>query len=818
MRDFSWQTWLTAGALGCALCACQSPSPAAQAGPTADTRLRLNEIKANIPEDLHAQQFIELIGTPGSTIEDAWLLVIDGDDGDNPGTVDLALDLSGQQLGENGLLLVRGPGQYADAARETAILELPGLRTYTGDSHPDGLIEHDAVTFLLVQGRQLALQSGRDLDPQDDGQLDLPVGAQVIDSVGWLDDGAGTVYTSVVLSQTASSPDAASRMRGRMGANELAAWANGDLTETGLSAEQLPYSNRYNPNAASVNLPPNARVTPGHPNFAYAPFALLNEAASPEDGEAFFEILSRPGQSLDGVQLVGVADREVVLVADLSGNEADIDGLFYTSAGRLRPDLHRVFSAAEMADLHLVYSPERALKRQDMAVRDNLLVLPEDVEEMDRLAWSQGNMVTVQADERFVVRYPIEAVTRYRDNRLTSPDSWTYGSLDDQQHYVPGRSKGVPTGAYVTPGSINVAELASALVEPVVETDRTVYSPPDADDPAFWHHPTDPSRSLVIATQKEAGFSVYDVRGKTLRDAQPGDIRYNNVDVIYGFPLQGEPVDLAVFTDRDSDRFHFYRIQPEAPYLVDVTDRTAPKIFGGEAGEDTAYGCAAYQSPVDGTFYAFATQNGTNKVAQARLQAHNGKVGYALVREIVLAGGQPDEHAEGLVVDQERAQIYISQEPVAVYVADAEPTEGVTTLTEADFLAAAGEDNLREDIEGITLYYLSDGEGYVIVSSQGSNTFGVYDRVSHGFLGAFAVVANGEGIDGSQDCDGLDVTNRPLGPLFPQGALIVHDGQDRGAGPDDYATNFKWVPWPAVAQALGLEVDTGYDPRHPMRR
>ncbi|MDP0500085.1 MAG: phytase [Verrucomicrobiota bacterium JB022] len=800
----------TLGALLLGLTACQN-TPALSSSRN-DSGLRLNEVKAGIPDDVHALQFIELVGPAGQPIQNTWLLVIDGDDADNPGTVDIAVNLDGQRLGANGLLLVRGPGQYADAARETAVLELPEIRSYSDDSHPDGLIEHDAVTFLLVQGTQLSFRAGDDLDPNNAGELALPTGTQIVDSVGWLDNGAGVGYTPALLNQSAGGPDAASRLRDHHEANAASAWANGGLQETS------PESNRYNPNAASVNLPPNAKVTPGHPNFAYAPFALLNEVAAPNTSSGgFVEVLGHPHQSLDHVYLVGVAGHEVVLVMSLDGQATNLDGIFYGPAQAQSDALQQVF-AADVASLHLVYSPKVDLSRQNLELRDNLLRVPAGVQEMDRLAWtSNPRFITVQEDERVWVDYPVQAVTRYRDNRLTGPDSWTYGSLDGDA-YAASASKNVPAKGHLTPGRINVSELAAALVMPTVETARTTFTPPDADDPAFWHHPTDPSRSLVLATQKEAGYSIYDAQGRTLKDAQPGDIRFNNVDVVYGFPLGGEKVDLAVFTDRFSDQLGLYRIQPDAPYLIDVTDYASPKLFDGEPGEDTAYGSAAYVSPVDGSYYAFATQNGTNRVAQVRLVAKGAKVGWEPVREIVLAGGEEDEHAEGMVVDQERGILYVCQEPTAVYHVDAEPTEAVTTLTADDFLAAAGDDNLREDIEGVTIYYLPDGRGYILVSSQGSNTFAVYDRANHAFVGSFAVVANGEGIDGSQDCDGLDVTNMPLGPLFPQGVLIVHDGQDRGDGPGDYATNFKWVPWERVAEALGLEVDTSYNPRAPQGR
>jgi myo-inositol-hexaphosphate 3-phosphohydrolase len=354
-------------------------------------------------------------------------------------------------------------------------------------------------------------------------------------------------------------------------------------------------------------------------------------------------------------------------------------------------------------------------------------------------------------------------------------------------------------------------------VSPVLETARTTQIPPDADDPSFWHNDADPLKSLVIATQKEAGYSIYDVNGATLADVKPGDIRYNNVDIIYGFTLGGNTVDLAVFTDRMYDRFAIYTISAEAPYLTDVTDAASPALFGGDPGDDTAYGLAVYESPSTGKFYAFATQAGTWFVKQFELAETGGKIGWTLVRTISLEAGDDDEQAEGMVVDQEYGIAYICQEEGGVYKVTAEPA-GDIALGEDDMLAEEGDYNLVEDIEGVGMYYKSDGTGYVIVSSQGSNTFGVFDRVSGDFINSFSVIDNGEGVDGSQDCDGLDIMNMPFGTLFPSGIIIVQDGQDYNHDTNDYSTNFKWIKWDDVAAELGLDTDTAYDPRNPVNR
>jgi myo-inositol-hexaphosphate 3-phosphohydrolase len=64
--------------------------------------------------------------------------------------------------------------------------------------------------------------------------------------------------------------------------------------------------------------------------------------------------------------------------------------------------------------------------------------------------------------------------------------------------------------------------------------------PGDADDPAIYVHPTDAAKSLVIGTLKDGGLSVYDLNGKvtqTISPGEPGDVRYNNVDLVYSFNL-----------------------------------------------------------------------------------------------------------------------------------------------------------------------------------------------------------------------------------------------------------------------------------------
>ncbi|NJO04202.1 MAG: phytase [Chloroflexaceae bacterium] len=80
---------------------------------------------------------------------------------------------------------------------------------------------------------------------------------------------------------------------------------------------------------------------------------------------------------------------------------------------------------------------------------------------------------------------------------------------------------------------------------PVLETpgfidDANATNAGDVDDPAIWAHPTNPDDSLVITVVKDGGLVVFDLEGTILQKIQPapyGDIRYNNVDLIYNFRL-----------------------------------------------------------------------------------------------------------------------------------------------------------------------------------------------------------------------------------------------------------------------------------------
>jgi myo-inositol-hexaphosphate 3-phosphohydrolase len=372
-------------------------------------------------------------------------------------------------------------------------------------------------------------------------------------------------------------------------------------------------------------------------------------------------------------------------------------------------------------------------------------------------------------------------------------------------------------------------------VLPVLETPQTLDTGDpvpagvlqgDSDDPAIWVHPTNPQDSLVLATLKNGGMAVFDLKGRVRQLFAPevyGAFRYNNVDLAYNFKLGNIRADIAVATDRANDTLVVFRIHPLTRTLTDITSPTMPpSIFGLDDGTHTAYGVAVYTSPVSGRTYAFVAQRAGKFVAQLELTDDgSGRITATQVRQLELpvpTGDPEDSQAEGMVVDRDLGRLYVGMENFGVLRFNAEP-DGGPSFTQ---ILTVDDDLVQADVEGLTIYYGAGTAGYLMVSSQGNNTFIVLDRVENAYLGSFTVVAHGT-IDSVEESDGADVINLPLGPAFPSGLLVVQDGDNepRVLVEDDgelenIASNFKFIPWQSVAAAFPspLIVDTqSFNPR-----
>lgn len=226
-----------------------------------DNDLLLNEVKVDPPGTDQPFEYLELRGTPGAALTNYYLLVLEGDyglDGTGLGLADLVFSLGLTTPGANGLLLIKATtGGHNPQSAATRVVGSPFLDDGSVQS-----LENGTSSFVLVRSTT-PLIAGNDYDSDGDGVLDLPVGASVVDAVGWSDNSSSLdrVYGGVSLTQSIDFPDAASRSAGNLTPLATAGWFNGDLVLTPGST-----SVGYNPTRASANLVPGASLTPGGQN------------------------------------------------------------------------------------------------------------------------------------------------------------------------------------------------------------------------------------------------------------------------------------------------------------------------------------------------------------------------------------------------------------------------------------------------------------------------------------------------------------------------------------------------------------------------
>ncbi|MCP1463843.1 phytase [Pseudomonas sp. S3E17] len=301
-----------------------------------------------------------------------------------------------------------------------------------------------------------------------------------------------------------------------------------------------------------------------------------------------------------------------------------------------------------------------------------------------------------------------------------------------------------------------------------------------ADDPAIWIHPQTPANSRVLGTNKKQGLLAYDLDGKLLQELAVG--RLNNVDVRPNFKLGAQTVDLAVASNRDHNSLSLFSIDRQSGELREAGEVPTPL--------KEIYGICLFQ-PVSGEIYAIANgKDGT--FLQYRLSAPDGRVHGELVRQFKV-----DSQPEGCVADDQRQRLFIGEEDVGVWAVDARADQPAT-LTSVIKVGA----QLHADVEGLALYQ-SDKHDYLVISSQGNDSYLVVDaEPPFAVHGGFRVGLNAAaGIDGASETDGLEVTAINLGGPWSQGMLVVQDGRKRMP---EQTQNFKFVPWAEVTRALKL--------------
>jgi 3-phytase len=324
--------------------------------------------------------------------------------------------------------------------------------------------------------------------------------------------------------------------------------------------------------------------------------------------------------------------------------------------------------------------------------------------------------------------------------------------------------------------------------QPVLATDPVGH---DADDPAIWVAPNDAAESLIIGTDKiesDGALVVFGLDGK-IRQTIDGLDRPNNVDVEYGLPFGGAPVDIAVTTERMRHRLRVFAVT--GGRLADIAPDGIPVLEGqtGEAAEPM--GIALYRRPSDGTVFAIVapkTGGPDDYLWQYRLDDDGaGRVRGALVRRFGAFSGAGE--IEAVAVDDELGYVYYADERFGIrkYRADPDAPDAARQL------GVLGTEGYLGDREGLAIYDAGAATGVLLSSDQvpGGSRVMVYPREGlpdrpheQPRLATIPTTADAT--------DGLEATSRPL-PGFPHGLLIMMNSRGR---------NFLVFRWENIEAAL----------------
>lgn len=332
----------------------------------------------------------------------------------------------------------------------------------------------------------------------------------------------------------------------------------------------------------------------------------------------------------------------------------------------------------------------------------------------------------------------------------------------------------LPVSPLPTPTSTTVK-----TVKATVQTKPVPNAGDAADDPAIWVHPQDPTRSLILGTDKRGGLAVYNLAGKEKQYLPVG--RINNVDIRSKVNWQGKVIDLAVASQRDHNSLMFF--------AIDRASGAVATIGEAETNLQNIYGLCMYQQ--DQQAYVFVNDTDGTYV-QYHLATDKQAVTAKFVRSFKLAS-QP----EGCVADDATGQLFVGEENLGIWVLSAAPDAAINLQK----VASVGE-ALVADVEGLALYH-GKAADYLVASSQGDNSYVVFDATApYQLRGKFRVVLNPQaGIDGSAETDGVAVNSTNLGGAWSNGIMVVQDGRNRLPEANQ---NFKYIPWQTIAETLQL--------------
>jgi len=290
----------------------------------------------------------------------------------------------------------------------------------------------------------------------------------------------------------------------------------------------------------------------------------------------------------------------------------------------------------------------------------------------------------------------------------------------------------------------------------------------DSDDPAIWIDRSNPARSLVLGTDKDADGALYvfGLDGKIRHDlVVRGLARPNNVDVAYDVMLGGRKIDVAIVSERFANRLRVYSLPDMRP-----VDGGGIPVFEGERARDVM-GVAAYTRPADGALFAIVSRSDRFAPKQGYLHQYrlvdDGTGTLRGIKTRAFGDWSGKKEIEALSVDAAGGFLFASDETFGIRKYHADPA-----VEDADDeLAQFGLTGFARDHEGSAVFRRGKERPLLFVSDQQAGELRIFELDGpagaphrHALVGRVKYSA--------QETDGIDLTGESL-PGFPGGLLVA---------------------------------------------
>lgn len=324
---------------------------------------------------------------------------------------------------------------------------------------------------------------------------------------------------------------------------------------------------------------------------------------------------------------------------------------------------------------------------------------------------------------------------------------------------------------------LSLIQVALPLVQPTLFTEPVEF---DADDPAVYYNSKSPSKSLIVATDKEkdrkdgtgGGLYVFNLEGKVVSKFKVLD-RPNNVDIVQAFRIGKSKMPLVVTTERLQNRLRVFTLSEKGD-LKDVTGST--EVFKVDTGEDKApmgIACGAFNEKT----YAFVTPKAgkpTNHLQQLEL-VFNSKTKKVDAKPVSRFGTfSMKKETESIVIDPVNRQIFYSDELVGVRQYSLK--------------------NLSKETRLITnKQHSGDHEGLAIWNQTLVSTDQRVDESVYWYYNLKTGKPQGGFRAPVDETDGIEICDRPMGKKFPKGIMVAMNSKGKNFAIFDLRT----LPKPA---------------------